>query len=58
MNEKDMFDFRESLSNLSLGELYEMREKLQKEISKMIMDSDLIMKVAVIEAQIQERNNG
>lgn len=58
MNEKDMFDFRESLSNLSLGELCEMREKLQKEISKMIMDSDLIMKVAVVEAQIQERNNG
>ena len=58
MNEKDMFDFRESLSNLSLDELCEMREKLQKEISKMIMDSDLIMKVAVVEAQIQERNNG
>lgn len=58
MNEKDMFDFRESLSNLSLDELCEMREKLQKEISKMIMDNDLIMKVAVVEAQIQERNNG
>ena len=41
---KTIADFRVSLTNLSKAELENMKKELEKEISKMIMDNELILK--------------
>lgn len=55
MNVEDIVKFRNSLANLSLQELEEKRNELRDKIAKMIMDSDVTMQIAIVEAQIQER---
>lgn len=55
MNVEDIVKFRNSLANLSLQELEEKRNELREKIAKMIMDSDITMQIAIVEAQIQER---
>lgn len=52
---KTIADFRVSLANLSKTELEDMKKKLEKEISKMIMDNELILKMAVVEGLLQEK---
>jgi uncharacterized protein YdcH (DUF465 family) len=55
MNVEEIVKFRNSLSNLSLEELNKKKAELQDKIAKMIMDSDVTMQIAIVEAQIQER---
>jgi uncharacterized protein YdcH (DUF465 family) len=55
MNIEDIVKFRNSLANLSLEELNKKKAELQDKIAKMIMDSDVTMQIAIVEAQIQER---
>ena len=55
MNVEEIVKFRNSLANLSLEELNKKKAELQDKIAKMIMDSDVTMQIAIIEAQIQER---
>lgn len=52
---KTIADFRVSLTNLSKTELEDMKKELEKEISKMIMDNELILKMAVVEGLLQEK---
>ena len=55
MNVEDIVKFRNSLANLNLQELEEKRNELRDKIAKMIMDSDITMQIAIVEAQIKEK---
>ena len=55
MNIEKIVKFKNSLNNLTLDELNKKKAELQDRIAKMIMDSDLTMQIAIIEAKIQEK---
>ena len=55
MNIEEIVKFKNSLNNLSLEELNKKKTELQDRIAKMIMDSDVTMQIAIIEAKIQEK---
>ena len=55
MNVEEIVKFKNSLVNLSLEELNKKKAELQDKIAKMIMDSDVTMQIAIVEAQIQEK---
>ena len=47
-----ILNFKEEIKNFSLSQLKQMQEKIQSSISKMILDSDLILKAAIVEEAI------
>lgn len=55
MNIEEIVKFKNSLNNLSLEELNKKKAELRDRIAKMIMDSDVTMQIAIIEAKIQEK---
>ena len=55
MNIEEIVKFKNSLNNLSLEELNKKKDELQDRIAKMIMDSDVTMQIAIVEAKIQEK---
>ena len=55
MNIEKIVKFKNSLNNLTLDELNKKRAELQDRVAKMIMDSDLTMQIAILEAKIQEK---
>lgn len=58
MNEQDIINFRNSVKDFSLEQLEQERADIQNSISKMILDSDLMIKAAIIENLIKEKQNG
>jgi hypothetical protein len=48
-------EFRNSVKDFSLDELKTEAARLQEEVSKMILDSDLIIKAAIIDSLIKEK---
>ena len=55
MNIEEIVKFKNSINNLTLEELNKKKAELQDRIAKMIMDSDVTMQIAIIEAKIQEK---
>ena len=55
MKEENILDFKASIRNFTDEELKQKQAELQDEISKMILDSDAVMKIAIIDALIKER---
>ena len=55
MNIEEIVKFKNSLNNLTLEELNKKKAELQDRIAKMIMDSDVTMQIAIVEAKIQEK---
>ena len=55
MNIEEIVKFKNSLNQLTLDELNKKKAELQDRVAKMIMDSDLTMQVAILEAKIQEK---
>ena len=55
MNIEEIVKFKNSINNLTLEELNKKKAELQDRVAKMIMDSDLTMQIAIIEAKIQEK---
>ena len=55
MNIEEIVKFKNSLNKLTLDELNKKKAELQNRIAKMIMDSDLTMQIAILEAKIQEK---
>ena len=49
MNDKDIINFKQSLVNYNVDQLIELRTQLNDNISKMILNSDDVVKVAIIE---------
>lgn len=58
MNEQDIINFRNSVKDFSLEQLEQERADIQNAISKMILDNDLMIKAAIIENLIKEKQNG
>ena len=58
MNEQDIINFRNSVKDFSLEQLEHERADIQNAISKMILDNDLMIKAAIIENLIKEKQNG
>ena len=57
MNEKEILNFRESIKDFSIEQLEEKAEELRNAVSKMILDSDLIVKAAIVDSLIKEKRN-
>ena len=55
MNIEEIVKFKNSLNKLTLDELNKKKAELQDRIAKMIMDSDVTMQIAILEAKIQEK---
>ena len=58
MKEQDIINFKQEISNLSLEELQKKQAELHESVVKMILDTDLVVKLAIIENCIKEKNNG
>ena len=57
MNDKDIINFKQSLVNYNVEQLIELRTQLNDNISKMILNSDDVVKVAIIEGLLTEKLN-
>ena len=57
MNDKDIINFKQSLVNYNVDQLIELRTQLNDNISKMILNSDDVAKVAIIESLLTEKLN-
>ncbi len=53
--EKSLADFRAKIDNFTLEELQSEKRKIDNDISKMILNSDLILKAAILETKIEEK---
>ena len=47
--------FKQSLENMSLEELKEVKADLDDQVTKMILNSDLMLKIAIVTSQIDEK---
>lgn len=55
MNAQDILNFRKSLTDMSLEDLENMQKEFNNQINLMILNSDLIIKVAVVKEAIQAK---
>ena len=55
MTKEDIMQFKEELSNFSLEELESLKDKMRKEIGRMILDNDLISKVTIVDSLIEQQ---
>lgn len=55
MENKDILNFRAEIKDFSIEELEKKADELRDAISKMILDSDLIIKAAIIDTLIKEK---
>lgn len=55
MNAQDILNFRKSLTDMSLEDLENMKKEFNNQINLMILNSDLIIKVAVVKEAIQAK---
>lgn len=53
MNEKDIISFKQTIENLSAQELQDKKTELETQLTKMVLDSDLFVKIALVEALIK-----
>lgn len=58
MDEKDIINFRNRVKDFTTEELRKEQADIQNAISKMILDSDLMIKAAIIETLLKEKENG
>ena len=55
MNNKDIINFKNQINNFSIDELNDERIKLQEQMSKMILENDLLIKISIVETALQEK---
>ena len=55
MNNKDIINFKNQINNFSIDELNDERVKLQEQMSKMILENDLLVKISIVETALQEK---
>ena len=55
MNNKDIINFKNQINNFSIDELNDERVKLQEQMSKMILENDLLIKISIVETALQEK---
>lgn len=55
MTKEDIIQFKNELSSFSIEELESLKDKMRKEIGRMILDNDLISKVAIVDSLIEQK---
>lgn len=55
MTDKDILNFKKDIANYSVDQLVDLRAQLNDNISKMILNCDDVMKVAIIESLLNEK---
>lgn len=55
MDNNEIIKFRQSVEQMSVEELEKQAGEIRNLISKMILDSDLIIKAAIIDSLIKEK---
>lgn len=55
MTDKDIINFKQDIANYSVDELVDLRAQLNDNISKMILNCDDVMKIAIIESLLNEK---
>ena len=55
MTKEDIMQFKEELSSFSLEELESLKDKMRKEIGRMILDNDLSSKVTIVDSLIEQK---
>ena len=55
MNNKDIINFKTQINNFSIDESNDERVKLQEQMSKMILENDLLVKISIVETALQEK---
>lgn len=55
MDAKTILNFKSTIVDFSLEELNEMRGELQLKLANMVMDEEVIMKLAIVEDMIEEK---
>lgn len=55
MDQNDILNFKDSIANLSVDELEQKRSELEQKLSKLVLESDIVMKVAIIESLITDK---
>ena len=55
MDEKEIINFRAEIKDFTLEELEAKAEEIRDAVSKMILDSDLIIKAAIVDSLIKEK---
>ena len=55
MDAKTILNFKSTIADFSLEELNEMRGELQLKLANMVMDEEVIMKLAIVENMIEEK---
>ena len=57
MTDKDIINFKQDIANYSIDQLVDLRAQLNDNISKMILNCDDVMKIAIIENLLNEKLN-
>ena len=57
LEEKQLEEFRKQIANMSLDQLKTELSEVEDRISKMILDSDLVIKAAILKTLIKEKEN-
>ena len=55
MDAKTILNFKSTIVDFSLEELNEMRSELQLKLANMVMDEEVLMKLAIVENMIEEK---
>lgn len=55
MEAQDIINFKNSIADMSLEDLEAMLKDLNNKINQMILNSDLIMKVAIVDQKIKNK---
>ncbi len=55
MTDKDIINFKQDIANYSIDQLVDLRAQLNDNISKMILNCDDVMKIAIIESLLNEK---
>lgn len=55
MNNDEILNFRNQIQNFTIDELTNVHTDLHEKMSKMILESDIVIKIAIVESLLNEK---
>lgn len=55
MEDKAILNFKKEISDFTIKQLEEKRDELREELAKMYLNSDAVIKLAIIENTLEEK---
>lgn len=55
MDNDEILNFRNKIQNFTIDELTNIHTDLREKMSKMILESDIVMKIAIVESLLNEK---